>query len=155
MTAAARGMRFTSPGPDLSAQLADELAAEDASGAMPFVNAQLVAHGFAHGAGLDTAGLDPAAVARLSKCLLGLLGQRSVRVSNSAREREWALSGLQEDMKRAEELTTKLRTMAYDHELLAGRHRDALDTAAHAEREAHVHKSRLSYAPAAPRTSSR
>jgi hypothetical protein len=66
--------------PDLSALLADASIADDASGALPFVNAQLVAHGFAQGAGLRTDGLDADASARLAKCLLGMLGQRSVRM---------------------------------------------------------------------------
>lgn len=46
-------------------------------------------------------------------------------------------------MSRAEELSTKLRTLSYDHERLMSMHRTANEKAANAEREANLHKSRL------------
>ncbi|PCH36393.1 hypothetical protein WOLCODRAFT_140389 [Wolfiporia cocos MD-104 SS10] len=46
-------------------------------------------------------------------------------------------------MSRTENLTTKLRTLSYDHERLLGMHRDAKERAANAEREMNLHKSRL------------
>jgi hypothetical protein len=49
----------------------------------------------------------------------------------------------QDDMSRAEELTTKLRTLSYDHERLMTMHRTATEKAANAEREMNLHKSRL------------
>ncbi|KAF6750793.1 hypothetical protein DFP72DRAFT_504904 [Ephemerocybe angulata] len=47
------------------------------------------------------------------------------------------------DMARTEELTTKLRTLSYEHERLSSMHRSAVDKAANAEREANLHKSKL------------
>lgn len=49
----------------------------------------------------------------------------------------------QEDMSRAEELTTKLRTLTYDHERMVSMHRKATEQSANAEREMNLHKSRL------------
>lgn len=46
-------------------------------------------------------------------------------------------------MTRTEELTTKIRTLSYDHERLMSMHRDATERAANAEREMNLHKSRL------------
>jgi hypothetical protein len=46
-------------------------------------------------------------------------------------------------MSRTEDLTTKLRTLSYDHERLMTMYRTATDIAANAEREANLHKSRL------------
>ena len=48
-------------------------------------------------------------------------------------------------MERTEELTTKLRTLSYDHERLMSMHRTAMERAANAERETNLHKSRLTY----------
>jgi hypothetical protein len=48
-------------------------------------------------------------------------------------------------MARTEDLTTRLRTLAYDHERLMTMYRTATDTAANAERETSLHKSRLTY----------
>lgn len=50
-------------------------------------------------------------------------------------------------MSRTEELTTKLRTLSYDHERLRSLHRNVTETAANAEREMNVHKSRLTCVP--------
>lgn len=46
-------------------------------------------------------------------------------------------------MTRTEELTTKLRTLSYDHERLTSMHRSSIEAAANAEREMNLHKSRL------------
>ena len=48
-------------------------------------------------------------------------------------------------MSRAEELTTKLRTLSYDHERMVSMYRTATDKGANAEREMNLHKSRLAY----------
>jgi hypothetical protein len=50
---------------------------------------------------------------------------------------------LQEDMTRAEELTTKLRTLSYDHERLRTMHHAATETAEGAEREAAAARAKL------------
>ena len=46
-------------------------------------------------------------------------------------------------MTRAEELTTKLRTLSYDHERLRNMHNAATETAEGAEREAEAAKAKL------------
>ncbi|KAH9832560.1 uncharacterized protein C8Q71DRAFT_258970 [Rhodofomes roseus] len=46
-------------------------------------------------------------------------------------------------MTRTEELTTKIRTLSYDHERLLSMYRDTTERAANAEREMNLHKSRL------------
>lgn len=48
-------------------------------------------------------------------------------------------------MARTEQLTTKLRTISYDHERLMTMYQTATEAAANAEREMNVHKSRLTY----------
>ena len=48
----------------------------------------------------------------------------------------------QEDMSRTEDLTTKLRTLSYDHERLKSMHKTETEKAANAEREMNHHKSR-------------
>lgn len=53
-------------------------------------------------------------------------------------------------MSRAEDLTTKFKTLSYDHERLMSMHRSATEKAAHAEREMNVHKSRLAYVSLRP-----
>ncbi|CAK5267563.1 unnamed protein product [Mycena citricolor] len=92
---------------------------------LDYINSQLVAHGFAPSPGLALDGISSTNLERTVKCLLGLL---STRVS---------------DMERLEDLTTRLRTLTYDHERLREMHRLAAETAANAEREANLHKSRL------------
>ncbi|KIM90284.1 hypothetical protein PILCRDRAFT_84369 [Piloderma croceum F 1598] len=92
---------------------------------LQYINSQLVAHGFAPSPGLSLDGLSNADMERVVKCLLGMLSQRV------------------EDMSRAEDLTTKLRTLSYDHERLITMHRAATEKAANAEREMNLHKSRL------------
>jgi hypothetical protein len=49
----------------------------------------------------------------------------------------------QEDMTRAEELTTKFRTLSYDHERLRTMHSVATETTESAEREAAAAKAKL------------
>jgi len=46
-------------------------------------------------------------------------------------------------MSLAEDLSTKIRTLSYDHERLLGMHRSATEKAANAEREMNLYKSRL------------
>ena len=48
-------------------------------------------------------------------------------------------------MSRAEDLTTKLRNLSYDHERMLSMCRAANERAANAERETNLHKSRLTY----------
>lgn len=57
---------------------------------------------------------------------------------------------IQEDMSRAEDLTTKFRTLSYDHERLMGMYRSATEKSANAEREMNLHKSKLAYVPLSP-----
>jgi hypothetical protein len=81
---APRGVHFAmpdSPGfPSLDNGLDDASLAtiEDSSGAMAFINAQLLAHGFTHGSGIVTDGMPSETIVKLSKCLLNMLGQRTV-----------------------------------------------------------------------------
>ena len=49
----------------------------------------------------------------------------------------------QEDMTRAEEMTTKLRTLSYDHERLRTMHGTATEMAENAEREAAAARAKL------------
>ncbi|KAJ6527277.1 Afadin and alpha-actinin-binding-domain-containing protein [Mycena vulgaris] len=111
---------FGSPFSDASAMIS--------TSSLDYINSQLVAHGFAPAPGLSLDGVAPADLERAVKCLLGLLSQRV------------------EDMSRTEDLTTRLRTLAYDHERLMTMYRTATDAAANAERETSLHKSRLTAA---------
>ncbi|KAF8347974.1 Afadin and alpha-actinin-binding-domain-containing protein [Amanita rubescens] len=95
------------------------------SSALEYVNAQLVAHGFAPSPGLSLDGISNANAERVSKCLLDLLGQRT------------------NDMARTEDLTTKLRVLQYDYERLQSMHRTAQSDAENAERETNLQKARL------------
>ena len=45
-------------------------------------------------------------------------------------------------MSRTEDLSTKLRTLSYDHERLISMHSTAKETAANAQRDMNVHKAR-------------
>jgi hypothetical protein len=49
-------------------------------------------------------------------------------------------------MSRTEELSTKFRTLTYDHERLLTMHRTANEKLANAEREVNLHKTKLTYA---------
>ncbi|KAJ7224081.1 Afadin and alpha-actinin-binding-domain-containing protein [Mycena pura] len=91
---------------------------------LEYINSQLVAHGFAPAPGLSLDAISNANLERVVKCLLGMLSQRV------------------EDMSRTEDLATKLRTLSYDHERVTTMHLRATETAASAEREANLHKSR-------------
>ncbi|KAJ7491933.1 Afadin and alpha-actinin-binding-domain-containing protein [Mycena latifolia] len=114
--------------PSFGSPFSDASSAVISTSSLDYINSQLVAHGFAPAPGLSLDGIAPADLERTVKCLLGLLSQRV------------------EDMSRTEDLTTRLRTLAYDHERLLTMHRTATDTAANAEREASLHKSRLTAA---------
>ncbi|KAF7370420.1 hypothetical protein MSAN_00673700 [Mycena sanguinolenta] len=103
----------------------DASSAMNSTSSLDFINSQLVAHGFAPAPGISLDGIGSTDLERVVKCLLGMLSQRV------------------DDMTRTEDLTTKLRTLSYDHERLTTMHHSAIDTAANAEREANLHKSRL------------
>ncbi|KAF6761811.1 Afadin and alpha-actinin-binding-domain-containing protein [Ephemerocybe angulata] len=92
---------------------------------LEYANSQLLAHGYVERPGLCLDGSSNKDQERVVKCLLKLLGDRMT------------------DMARTEELTTKLRTLSYEHERLSSMHRSAVDKAANAEREANLHKSKL------------
>ncbi|KAH9893346.1 Afadin and alpha-actinin-binding-domain-containing protein [Cubamyces lactineus] len=92
---------------------------------LQYINSQLIAHGFTHGSGLSLDGLAKEDADKVVKCILGMLSQRI------------------DDMSRTEELTTKLRTLSYDHERLTSMYKAETEKAANAEREMNLHKSRL------------
>ncbi|KAG1737211.1 Afadin and alpha-actinin-binding-domain-containing protein [Suillus lakei] len=95
---------------------------------LEYINSQIVAHGFTHSPGISFEGLSNSDTDQLARCLLAMLSQRV------------------NDMSRAEDLSTSLRTLSYDHERLMGMHRSATEKAANAEREMNVYKSRLATA---------
>ncbi|KAL5492669.1 hypothetical protein ACEPAI_4116 [Sanghuangporus weigelae] len=97
----------------------------NASSTLQYINSQLVAHGFTRSSGVSFEGLSKEDSDKLSKCMLGMLNQRN------------------EDMSRVEELSTKLRTLSYEHERLASMHRATSEQLAAAERETNLFKSRL------------
>ncbi|KAK0188532.1 Afadin and alpha-actinin-binding-domain-containing protein [Armillaria mellea] len=92
---------------------------------LQYINAQLVAHGFAPPPGLSLDGVSNSNMDRAVKCLMELLGQRI------------------KDMSRAEELATELRTLRYDHERIKSMHCNAAEKAANFEREMNIHKSKF------------
>ncbi|KAA1470163.1 hypothetical protein DENSPDRAFT_928667 [Dentipellis sp. KUC8613] len=100
----------------------------NSSSTLQYVNSQLVAHGFAQSPGLVLDGLSNSDSEKVVKCLMGMLSQRM------------------EDMTRTEDLTTKYRTLTYDHERLVSLHRSATEKAANAERETNLQKSKLATA---------
>ncbi|PSR73506.1 hypothetical protein PHLCEN_2v10647 [Hermanssonia centrifuga] len=104
---------------------ASSSSAGDSTSSLQYINSQLIAHGFTHNPGLNLEGTSREDAAKVVKCLLAMLGQRV------------------DDMSRTEELTTKLRTLSYDHERLSSMYRSATERAANAERETNLHKSRL------------
>ncbi|CDO68386.1 hypothetical protein BN946_scf184815.g33 [Trametes cinnabarina] len=93
---------------------------------LQYINSQLIAHGFTHGEGLSLDGLAKEDADRVIKCVLSMLSQRI------------------DDMSRTEDLTTKLRTLSYDHQRLTSMYKAETEKAANAEREMNMHKSRLS-----------
>ncbi|KAJ7117721.1 Afadin and alpha-actinin-binding-domain-containing protein [Mycena epipterygia] len=114
--------------PSFGSPFSDASSAMISTSSLDYINSQLVAHGFAPAPGISLDGIAPTDLERAVKCLLGLLSQRV------------------DDMARTEDLTARLRTLAYDHERLMTMHRSATDAAANAEREASLHKSRLTTA---------
>lgn len=115
----------------------------ESTSSMEYINSQLVAHGFISSPGLGLEGISNKDLDRAVKCLLGMLSQRMV--SHVPQGYVMVQCQLQEDMSRTEELTTKLRTLSYDHERLISMYRTAMERAANAEREMNVHKSRLTF----------
>ncbi|OCB87664.1 hypothetical protein A7U60_g5190 [Sanghuangporus baumii] len=97
----------------------------NASSTLQYINSQLVAHGFTRSSGVSFEGLSKEDSDKLSKCMLGMLSQRN------------------EDVSRVDELSTKLRTLSYEHERLASMHRATSEQLAAAERETNLFKSRL------------
>ncbi|KAF8216749.1 Afadin and alpha-actinin-binding-domain-containing protein [Mycena galopus ATCC 62051] len=120
-----KGVRWGLEDPSFGSPFSDASSAVNSTSSLDFINSQLVAHGFAPAPGLSLDGIGNPDLERVVKCLLGMLSQRV------------------DDMTRTEDLTTKLRTLSYDHERLTAMHRTAIETAANAEREANLHKSRL------------
>ncbi|KAH9986669.1 Afadin and alpha-actinin-binding-domain-containing protein [Russula compacta] len=116
-----------SPFSDTSSTSASSIATTSTS-AIQYVNAQLISHGFALSPGLSLDGLSSADAEGVTKCLLSMLGQRV------------------EDMTRAEDLMTRLRTLSYDHERLRTMHDTATETAEGAEREAAAARAKLTIA---------
>ncbi|TFK48399.1 hypothetical protein OE88DRAFT_1810308 [Heliocybe sulcata] len=102
---------------------------------LQFINDQLISHGFTHSPGLSLEALANIDAEKVVKCLLAMLSQRI------------------EDMARAEDLTTKLRTLSYDHERLRTMHADVKERAASADREVETYKSRLANTNRALQTS--
>ncbi|CAG7853764.1 SubName: Full=Uncharacterized protein {ECO:0000313/EMBL:CCA68032.1} [Serendipita indica DSM 11827] len=90
-----------------------------------YLNGQLVAHGFTHGRGLNLADLRGQDQQMVLKCLSNMLGQRL------------------DDMRRAEQLSGKYKTLSYDHERLLEQHRAAKEAAAQAEREMETGKAKV------------
>ncbi|KAG1774155.1 Afadin and alpha-actinin-binding-domain-containing protein [Suillus placidus] len=105
-----------------------DVSISDFGSPLEYINSQLVAHGFTHSPGLSFDGLSNSDTDQLARCLLAMLSQRV------------------NDMSRAEDLSTSLRTLSYDHERLMGMHRSATEKAANAEREMNVYKSRIATA---------
>jgi len=134
-------LSFASPLRDVSAQ------------SIQYVNAQLVAHGFTHGTGIRLDALPSKDQQIALKCLVNMLGQRVVRrlllflICPHVAARFSAPGSPdmspQVDMARTEELTTKYKTLAYDHERLVAQHSLALTTATTAERDVETAKARM------------
>ncbi|KAJ7781898.1 Afadin and alpha-actinin-binding-domain-containing protein [Mycena maculata] len=114
--------------PSFGSPMSEGSSAMPSTSSLDYINSQLVAHGFAPAPGLSLEGIPNADLERAVKCLLSMLSQRV------------------DDMARTEDLTTKLRTLSYDHERLLAMYRTVTDTAANAERETNLHKSRLTAA---------
>ncbi|RPD52962.1 hypothetical protein L226DRAFT_489474 [Lentinus tigrinus ALCF2SS1-7] len=122
---------------DLGSPFSDAGSSESctSTSSLQYINSQLVAHGFVHDAGLSLEGLARGDADRVVKCLLGMLSQRI------------------DDMSRTEDLTTKLRTLSYDHERLTSMFKTETEKAANAEREMNLHKTRMSVATKSLQTS--
>ncbi|KAI0628058.1 Afadin and alpha-actinin-binding-domain-containing protein [Trametes polyzona] len=122
---------------DLGSPFSDAGSSDSCSStsSLQYVNSQLLAHGFTHGSGLCLDGLAKEDADKVVKCILGMLSQRI------------------DDMSRTEDLTTKLRTLSYDHERLTSMYKAEVDKSANAEREMNLHKSRLAAATKALQSS--
>ena len=73
-----------------------------------------------------------------------MLGQRVVSAAAATVSVSLISSShMQEDMARAEDLMTKLRTLSYDHERLRTMHGAATETAESAERDAAAARAKL------------
>ncbi|KAI0769209.1 Afadin and alpha-actinin-binding-domain-containing protein [Irpex lacteus] len=105
-----------------------ESSTDSCSSSLPYINSQLIAHGYTHQPGISLEGTSKDDAERVVKCLLSMLSQRM------------------DDISRTEDLSTKIRTLSYDHERLMSMYRTATETAANAEREMNLHKSRLASA---------
>lgn len=116
--------------------------ADPAPATLQYVNAQLIAHGFASAPGISLDGLSGSKADSMVKTLFALLGQRMVRTPCCSR-RKLLKSLCQEDLQRTEDLSTKLRTLSYDYERLMSMHKSATAATAEAEREASTMKSKL------------
>ncbi|KAI0352101.1 hypothetical protein OH77DRAFT_1460841 [Trametes cingulata] len=115
---------------DLGSPFSDAGSSESctSTSSLQYINSQLIAHGFVHDAGLSLDGLAKQDADKVVKCILGMLSQRI------------------DDMSRTEDLTTKLRTLSYDHERLTSMYKVEREKSANAEREMNMHKSRLTAA---------
>ncbi|KAI0364368.1 hypothetical protein BV20DRAFT_974567 [Pilatotrama ljubarskyi] len=115
---------------DLGSPFSDAGSSESCSStsSLQYINSQLIAHGFVHDSGLSLDGLAKQDADKVVKCILGMLSQRI------------------DDMSRTEDLTTKLRTLSYDHERLTSMYKAESEKSANAEREMNMHKSRLTAA---------
>ncbi|KAI0701494.1 Afadin and alpha-actinin-binding-domain-containing protein [Cytidiella melzeri] len=111
--------------PSLGSPTSEGSSSDSCSSSLPYINSQLIAHGYTHQPGISLDGASKADAERVVKCLLSMLSQRM------------------EDMSRTEDLSTKIRTLSYDHERLMSMYRAAAENAANAEREMNMHKSRL------------
>ena len=95
------------------------------SSTLHYINNQLIAHGFTSSPlSLESLGSEEDRHV-IVKCLIGMLSQRVG------------------DMERAEDLGGKLRIEAYENERMKGMLKTERERADYAEKEAHLHKSRL------------
>lgn len=59
----------------------DSSVADTTSSSLPYINSQLIAHGFTHKPGLSLDGTSKDDAERVVKCLLAMLGQRVVSLA--------------------------------------------------------------------------
>ncbi|KAG9019721.1 hypothetical protein FRB90_010991 [Tulasnella sp. 427] len=111
---------------------------ETSTSTLTFVNNQLIAHGFVRAPGLPLDSLPPKDQDVAAKCLMGMLGQR--------------VETAQDDVARADEIATKLRTLTYDYERLSSFNKALEDKVVHAEREAELFRSKMNAASKAQAT---
>ncbi|QRW02657.1 actinin-binding protein, afadin and alpha [Ceratobasidium sp. AG-Ba] len=98
---------------------------ETSTSSLAYVNSQIIAHGFARAA-LDLSDLGRDEQNRVVKCILGMLSQRV------------------DDMTRAEDLSSRLRTLSYEHERLGNMLRSAKSQVIQAEKESEAAKTKTS-----------